>query len=71
MDDKKNLKSESLDKVAGGESLGSSGREMFYCRVCGYVYDPVDHDNVAFATLDDYEWKCPICNHPKYEFSKM
>lgn len=68
MDEKKRMKVESLDKVAGGEASAS---EKYYCKVCGYVYDPADHGGVAFAALDELEWKCPLCSQPKYEFEKM
>ena len=37
--------------------------------VCGYVYDPAEHDGVAFEDLPD-DWKCPRCNQPKEKFNK-
>lgn len=32
----------------------------YRCSVCGYVYDPAEHDNVAFADLPD-DYTCPLC----------
>jgi rubredoxin len=36
--------------------------------VCGYVYDPAEHDSVAFEDLP-YDWKCPRCKRPKTAFN--
>ena len=41
----------------------------YVCSVCGYVYDPAEHDGVAFEDLPD-DWKCPRCNQPKEKFNK-
>ena len=39
----------------------------FVCEPCGYVYNPTENNNVAFADLaDDYE--CPICGLGKDAF---
>ena len=45
----------------------ASGR--YVCSVCGYVYDPAEHDGVAFEDLPD-DWKCPRCRQPKEKFNK-
>ena len=45
----------------------ASGR--YVCSVCGYVYDPAEHDGVAFEELPD-DWKCPRCKQPKEKFNK-
>ena len=45
----------------------ASGR--YICSVCGYVYDPAEHDGVAFEDLPD-DWKCPRCKQPKDRFNK-
>lgn len=42
----------------------------YVCEVCGYEYDPKEHDDVAFEDLPD-DWKCPICGAPKSDFNKM
>lgn len=41
----------------------------YVCSVCGYVYDPAEHDGVAFEDLPD-DWKCPRCKQPKKKFSR-
>ena len=45
----------------------SSGK--YVCSVCGYVYDPAEHDGVAFEDLPD-DWKCERCKQPKEKFNK-
>ena len=32
----------------------------YVCSICGYVYDPAEHDGVAFEDLPD-DWKCERC----------
>ena len=41
----------------------------YVCSVCGYVYDPAEHDGVAFEDLPD-DWKCPRCKQSKERFNK-
>ena len=41
----------------------------FVCSVCGYVYDPAEHDGVAFEDLPE-DWKCPRCRQPKEKFNR-
>lgn len=40
----------------------------YVCSVCGYVYDPAEHDGVAFENLPD-DWKCPRCKQAKTKFN--
>jgi len=40
----------------------------YVCSICGYVYDPAEHDGVAFEDLPD-DWKCPRCKQPKSKFN--
>ncbi len=40
----------------------------YVCSVCGYVYDPAEHDGVAFENLPE-DWKCPRCKQPKTKFN--
>ena len=40
----------------------------YVCSVCGYVYDPAEHDGVAFEDLPD-DWTCPLCRQPKDKFN--
>lgn len=41
----------------------------YVCSICGYVYDPAEHDGVAFEDLPD-DWKCPRCKQPKSKFNR-
>ncbi len=41
----------------------------YICSICGYVYDPAEHDGVAFEDLPD-DWKCPRCRQGKEKFNK-
>ncbi len=45
------------------------GTGKYICSVCGYVYDPAEHDDVAFEDLPD-DWKCPRCKQPKEKFNQ-
>jgi len=50
------------------QTIGEKESSMKYvCKVCGYVYDPAEHDGVAFADLPA-DWVCPICGVGKDEF---
>ena len=40
----------------------------YVCSICSYVYDPAEHDGVAFEDLPD-DWKCPRCKQPKEKFN--
>ena len=41
----------------------------YVCSICGYVYDPAEHDGVTFEDLPE-DWKCPRCKQPKEKFNK-
>lgn len=45
------------------------GTGKWVCSICGYVYDPAEHDGVAFEDAPDY-WVCPRCKMPKERFNK-
>ena len=57
---------------AGGslnsEKTGGNIMDKYVCDVCGYVYDPAENDNVAFADLPE-DWVCPLCGVGKDSFS--
>ncbi len=55
-----------LAEVDFGEKKASG---KYVCSVCGYVYDPAEHDGVAFEDLPD-DWKCPRCKQPKEKFNQ-
>lgn len=40
----------------------------YVCSICGYVYDPAEHDGMAFDDLPD-DWKCPRCRQGKGKFN--
>jgi rubredoxin len=44
--------------------------DKYVCSICGYVYDPAEHDGVAFEDLPD-DWKCPRCKQPKEKFNRL
>ena len=41
----------------------------YVCSICGYVYDPAEHNGVAFEDLPA-DWKCPRCKQGKDKFNK-
>ncbi len=41
----------------------------YVCSICGYVYDPAEHDGVAFEDLPE-DWKCPRCKQGKENFNR-
>ena len=43
--------------------------KKYVCVVCGYVYDPAEHDGVAFEDLPD-DWVCPTCGVGKDQFEE-
>lgn len=47
----------------------ATGSGKYVCSICGYVYDPAEHDGVAFDDLPE-DWKCPRCKQPKTKFNK-
>ncbi|MBR1821069.1 MAG: MBL fold metallo-hydrolase [Clostridia bacterium] len=48
-------------------AVQASGK--YVCSVCGYVYDPAEHDGVAFEALPE-DWRCPRCKQPKEKFNR-
>jgi rubredoxin len=42
----------------------------YICNICGYVYDPAQNNNVAFADLPE-DWTCPECGAGKDAFDKV
>ncbi len=49
------------------EAAQATGR--YICSVCGYVYDPAEHDGVAFEDLPE-DWTCPRCRQGKDRFNR-
>ena len=48
---------------------GVAEMKKYVCTVCGWVYDPAEHDNVAFEDLPD-DWTCPVCGVGKDQFQE-
>ena len=56
------------ETIPVGEITFKTRTGKYVCSVCGYVYDPAEHDGVAFEDLPD-DWKCPRCKRPKTAFN--
>ena len=56
-------------QLAEVEFSAEEASGKYVCSVCGYVYDPAEHDDVAFEDLPD-DWKCPRCRQPKEKFNR-
>jgi rubredoxin len=41
--------------------------KKYICRICGYIYDPEENDDVIFQDLDD-DWICLECGVGKDQF---
>jgi glyoxylase-like metal-dependent hydrolase (beta-lactamase superfamily II)/rubredoxin len=52
-----------------GEIVIKQATGRYVCSVCGYVYDPAEHDGTAFEDLPD-DWKCPRCRQGKDKFNR-
>jgi rubredoxin len=44
--------------------------KKYVCKVCGWVYDPANNNNIAFEDLPD-DWTCPMCGVGKDQFEEM
>lgn len=42
----------------------------YECKVCGYIYDPAENNNIAFVSLSD-DWVCPECGVDKTQFEAL
>lgn len=56
------------ETIPVGELTFKTRTGKYVCSVCGYVYDPTEHDGIAFEDLPD-DWKCPRCKRPKSAFN--
>ncbi len=56
--------SKPVGEISAGQATG-----RYVCSVCGYVYDPAEHDGTAFEDLPD-DWKCPRCRQGKEKFNR-
>lgn len=42
----------------------------YQCMICGYIYDPAEHDGVKFEDLPA-DWVCPTCGVGKDQFKPV
>ena len=42
----------------------------YICKICGYVYDPVENNGVSFEDLPA-DWVCPACGVGKKDFEPI
>ncbi|WP_363314063.1 flavin reductase [uncultured Draconibacterium sp.] len=66
---------EEVTEEASDQTPGDDG--IFSCNICGYQYDPEEGDpalgippGTPFEDLPD-DWKCPLCNASKEDFTKV
>jgi rubredoxin len=59
------------------KQLGGNGMKKYECKVCGYIYDPVEGDpdsgiapGTAFEDIPD-DWVCPLCGVGKDDFEAI
>ena len=43
--------------------------KKYVCKICGYVYDPAENNNVPFEEQPE-DWTCPICGVGKDQFEE-
>ena len=55
------------ESIPPTEVVAAEATGKYICSVCGYVYDPTEHDGVAFEALPE-DWKCPRCKQGKDKF---
>ena len=55
--------------LARVDFAAQQGTGKYVCSVCGYVYDPAEHDGVTFEDLPE-DWRCPRCRQPKEKFNR-
>lgn len=44
--------------------------DKFVCMVCGYIFDPAEHDNTPFEDMPQ-DWICPLCGVGKDQFTRQ
>ena len=53
-----------------GNIFEVSTARKYRCIICGYVYDPLEHNNIDFLTLPS-DWVCPDCRVGKDKFTQL
>lgn len=44
-------------------------KRKYICKICGYVYDPAENNDVDFNDLPK-DWVCPVCGVGKDDFEE-
>ena len=57
------------ETIPAGDIVFKTASGKYVCSICGYVYDPAEHDGVAFEDLPE-DWVCPRCRQGKDKFNK-
>ncbi|MDO5486738.1 MAG: MBL fold metallo-hydrolase [Sarcina sp.] len=52
-----------------GDILIKQASGKYICSICGYVYDPAEHDGIPFESLPE-DWECPRCGEGKDKYNK-
>lgn len=59
------------------EKQEKSGKPLWICDTCGWVYDPEEGDpdgglpaGTSFEEIPD-DWQCPVCGARKRDFREM
>lgn len=55
--------------LAEVDFLSNQATGKYVCGICGYVYDPAEHDGIVFEDLSD-DWKCPRFKQSEDKFNK-
>lgn len=42
----------------------------YKCKICGYIYDPAENNEVEFKDLPE-DWVCPLCGVGKDNFEPV
>ena len=42
-------------------------KRKYVCKICGWIYDPAENNDVAFEDLPA-AWTCPVCGVGKDDF---
>ena len=56
------------ETIPVGEIVYKTKSGKYVCSICGYVYDPSEHDGIPFEELPE-DWTCPRCRQPKSKFN--
>ncbi|MBR2801383.1 MAG: MBL fold metallo-hydrolase [Erysipelotrichaceae bacterium] len=56
------------ETIPVGEVTCKTKTGKYVCSICGYVYDPAEHDDIPFEDLPE-DWKCPRCRQGKDKFN--